>query len=32
MKPRENPEKYIQIIDLVAQVQQIETALKKKPL
>jgi len=31
MKPRENPEKYIQIIELVAQLQQIETPLKKKP-
>jgi len=32
MKPRANPEKYIEIIELVAQVQQIETPLKKKPL
>jgi len=32
MKPRVNPEKTIQIIELVAQVQQIATPLKKKPL
>ncbi|HNV60847.1 MAG TPA: hypothetical protein PKH72_14450 [Rhodoferax sp.] len=30
MKLRENPRKYIQIIELVAQLQQIETPLKKK--
>jgi hypothetical protein len=32
MKPRANPEKYIQIIELVAQLQQNATPLKKKPL